>query len=111
MIEHGKPETSEAAEQARAKAQQLAAAFEETFGQPRTRSATQKLVFEHLEKVSGNGDEGNCFSFASPFDGIKTALAAAHIDGAKSVLRIIRRQLSISANVKAPKPDKVKVKR
>lgn len=105
------PEQSEAQEQAKLRAQQLAAAFETVIGQPRTRTPEQKLVLEHLEKCSGNGDEGNCFSFASPFDGFKTALAAAHIDGAKSVLRIIRRQLSISANVKAPKPDKPKVRR
>lgn len=98
------PQQSEAILQARARAQRLAQAFTEVFGQPKTRTAPQRLVLEHLEAQASEG--GNIFRFDGASDGFKTALAAAHRDGAQSILRIVQRQLSIEGKTHEPKKPK-----
>lgn len=98
----GKPE-SEALIQARAKARRTAGAFEEVFGQPRSRSASQKLVLEHLEVCAG--DDGNSYRFNEAKDGIALVCAGIHRDGARAILRVIERQVTLAAEAgKQAKP-------
>lgn len=103
------PPKSDAVQQARAKAQRLAGAFEAVFGQPRKRSAAQDLVLSHFEVCAG--DDSNSYRFNEARDGISLIAAGIHRDGAKSILRVIERQLSIAANVRVAKPDKPKTTR
>lgn len=100
---------SEAVQQARAKAQRLATAFEAVFGQPRKRTAAQSLVSEHLAVCAG--DDGNAYRFNEARDGVALIAAGLHRDGAKSILRVIERQLAIAARVREPKRDKPKTTR
>lgn len=113
MSDERKGEESEAIKQAKLRALQLAQSFEAVFGQPRKRTDAQRLVLEHLEKCCGGGEDGNAFRFTDATgDGWKTALSAAHLDGAKSVLRVVNRQLSIASKPKQaedrPKPKIVR---
>lgn len=100
---------SEAVQQARAKAHRLATAFEAVFGQPRKRTAAQSLVSEHLSVCAG--DDGNAYRFNEARDGVALIAAGLHRDGAKSILRVIERQLAIAARVREPKRDKPKTTR
>jgi hypothetical protein len=100
---------SDALEQARAKALRLAGSFEAVFGQPRTRTAPQKAVLEHLATCAG--DDGNSYRFNDAKDGLALIAAGIHRDGARSLLRVIERQLQIAGNVRAPKKDKPATKR
>ena len=86
---------SEAAQQLKAKAQRLALAFQSVFGQPAKRSLAQQLVLEHL--VVCAGDDANSYRFNDAKDGIALIAAGLHRDGARSILRIIDRQLSLAA--------------
>jgi hypothetical protein len=95
---------SDALQQARAKAQRTANAFESVFGQPRKRSAAQSHVIEHLAICAG--DEGNAYRFNEARDGVALIAAGIHRDGAKSLLRVIERQLAIAARVREPKKEK-----
>ena len=97
-------------EQPRAERARLAGWYEEVFGQPRKRTDAQEGVLSHLAAHSGDeeGREENNFRFRSGWDGLSSALAAAQMDGAKSVLRLIKQQLHIAANPpRAPKPKAV----
>lgn len=98
-----------AVQQAEIEQQRVAADFAAVFGQPRTRTPSQVRVLAHLAKHASDGK--NCFDFSLPRDGSAIALAAAHRDGACSILRVIDRQLQIASNVKPPKPEKPKVTR
>ena len=100
---------SDALQQARAKAQRLAGAFESVFGKGTRRSAEQKLVLEHLAHCAG--DDQNSYRFNEARDGVSLIAAGIHRDGARSVLRIIDRQLEIAANVKVAKKEKPVTKR
>lgn len=100
---------SEAISQARAKAQQLAQSFAEVFGQPRKRSGAQQSVLEHLWACAG--DEQNSYRFHEAKDGIALIAAGIHRDGAKTLLRIIERQLSIAAKADKPPKPIPKIKR
>lgn len=99
------PATSDALTASRIKAEKLAHAFVVVFGQEKTRSAEQKAVWTHLSTLAG--EEGNDFQFVPGRDGWNTALAAAHIDGAKSQLRIVKRQLKFATTVRDIKPKPV----
>ena len=103
--EGAKPE-SEAVTQARARAVRLASAFEEVFGQQRARTASQRLVLEHLSACSGG--DGNDYRFGESKDGLTLIAGGIHRDGARSVLRIIERQLAIA--MKSGEPRRVKPK-
>lgn len=106
MPESPQPPSSEAAQQQRAKAIRLALSFQAVFGQPAKRSEAQKLVLEHMALCAG--DDGNSYRFNDAKDGVALIAAGLHRDGAKSLLRVIDRQLSIAAHAKEttkPKPD------
>lgn len=103
------PAKSDALEQSRAKAQRLASAFEDVFGQPTKRSASQQLVIQHLELCAG--DDGNSYRFNDAKDGLALIAAGIHRDGAKSQLRIIERQLEIADKIREPKKAKPATKR
>lgn len=100
---------SEGRDQSEIETQRLAADFAEVLGQPRTRTEAQSRVVAHLAKHAS--DSGNSYDFNSPKDGISIIAAGIHRDGAKSVLRVIERQLSIAANVRPAKVAKPKVLR
>ena len=100
---------SEATLQAQARARRLSAAFAEVFGQPRNRTPAQKLVLEHLSICAG--DDGNAYRFNDAKDGVALIAAGLHRDGAKSLLRVIERQLALSAKAAAPKTVKSTIKR
>lgn len=90
------PPPSESVQQIRAKAQQLATAFQTVFGQPGPkRSLSQRIVLEHLAVCAG--DDANSYRFNDAKDGIALIAAGLHRDGARSLLRVIDRQLSIAA--------------
>lgn len=95
---------SDAVQQARAKAQRIADAFEAVFGQPRKRSPAQSLVLSHLALCAG--DDGNAYRFNEARDGVALIAAGLHRDGAKSIIRVIERQLAIAARVREPKKAK-----
>ena len=102
---------SEALEQARAKHHRVAAAFEAVFGQPRRRSDAQQIVFDELTR-GGEDDSSNSYRFdGSSKDGLALIAAGIHRDGAKTIIRIINRQLAIAAKVKVAKPAPTKTKR
>lgn len=98
------PVKADAIEQARARAQRLANAFADVFGQPKKRNETQQLVIEHLSVCAG--DDANSYRFNEAKDGLALIAAGIHRDGARSLLRIIDRQLSIAANVREPRKPK-----
>lgn len=95
---------SEAAKQRQAKADRLHRSFAEVFGQPRNRSTSQKLVLEHLSVCAG--DDGNDYRFGDAKDGIALIAAGVHRDGARSLLRVIERQLELAAEASRPKKPK-----
>ncbi len=107
---HSPATPNEAQQQARARAQQLARSFLTVFGREGSRTASQRLVIEHLERCAG--DESNAYQFNGAKDGVALVAAGIHRDGAQSITRIIKRQISIATELKAetPKPA-VKVKR
>lgn len=98
---------SETRDQSDIEKQRVASDFAAVFGQPRTRTSAQSRVLAHLAKHASDG--GNSYDFNSPKDGISIIAAGIHRDGAKSVLRVIDRQLQIASNVKPPKVEKPKV--
>lgn len=98
------PELSaEAAERAAHNAR-LALAFEAVFGQATKRTPQQQLVFDHLRAGGNDDDEANSFDFKSSADGIALIAAGIHRDGAKSILRIVNRQLSKARALKSTTP-------
>ena len=103
------PAVPEALEQARAKAQRLAGAFAEVFGQPRKRTANQNFVIDHLTACAG--DDGNSYRFNDAKDGLALIAAGVHRDGARSLLRVIERQLKIAEKTREPKKAKPETKR
>ena len=107
MIPREQP--AEEVNQAKLRAQELAAAFEACFGQPRTRTPAQVRVLEHLAACAG--EEQNSYRFNDAKDGIALIAAGIHRDGAKSMLLIIERQLSIAAQAEKPRPKKTTIKR
>lgn len=102
---------SEAQQQARARAQQLANAFQSVFGRAGARSANQLLVLEHLGKAAGT--KGNTFRFGECKDGIELLVSGIQRTGAILILEIIDRQISLAGELKATAAAKpaVKVKR
>jgi hypothetical protein len=102
-------EVSEAQLQAKARSTRLAQAFAALFGQEKKRTAEQKLVIEHLTICAG--DDGNSYRFNEAKDGVALIAAGIHRDGAKSLLRVIERQLAIAANLHVEKPPKPVSKR
>lgn len=103
------PEISEATLQARAKAQRLASAFQEVFGYPTKRTSSQRLVLAHLALCAG--DDSNSYRFNDAMDGVSRIAAGIHRDGARSLLRIIDRQLEIASKPTEASKPKPKVKR
>lgn len=98
---------TEAQATARAKAQRLANAFAEVFGQQSKRTPSQKLIVDHLRECAGS--DGNFFRFHEGRDGLSVVVSGIHRDGAWSILRIIDRQLKIAGSVKVSKtPANVK---
>jgi len=84
-------------------AQKLARAsdFREVFGSPKTRTPAQNRVLEYLE--TGADDDSNSYDFRGGADGISLIAAGIHRDGAKSIFRIIKRNISY-ADQKAKTP-------
>ncbi len=101
MIPNAEQATSEAVKKAREKAVLLADAFETVFGSAKHRRPDQKLVLEHLNLVAATDKPQ--FNFSEKFDGMTTALAAAQIDGAQNVLKVITRQLLIASKSQSPR--------
>ena len=102
-------ETSEAQKQAEAKRLLLAKQFEEVFAQPNKRTLAQKAVIAHLETCAG--DDQNSYRFNDSQDGISRIAAGIHRDGAKSMVRIVDRQLQIALNENKPAKSKPKTVR
>jgi len=108
--ESPQPKESEAVAQARAKAQRLALSFQAVYGQPGPkRSEAQRSVLEHLAVCAG--DDANSYRFNEAKDGVALIAAGIHRDGAKSILRVIERQLSIARAHKDPPKIKPQTKR
>lgn len=103
-----KDEPNEAVEQAKARAQRTAAAFLAVFGRTGKRSENQTVVLGHLEICAG--DSGNSYRFNEAKDGLALIAAGIHRDGARSILRVIERQVDLAANAPLPAP-KPKTKR
>ena len=103
------PPNEDALKKAKLRAHQLATDFASVFGQEKGRSPAQRNVLAHLAVCAG--DDGNAYRFNEAKDGVALIAAGLHRDGAKSILRVIDRQLSIAANAAKPKPEKPKVKR
>ena len=82
----------------------VADSFLQVIGLEGQRSQAQNDVIEHLKRCAG--ESGNIFQFAEA-DGYKITLAAAHRDGASSVLRIIERQLKLSQKAEDNKPQPI----
>jgi hypothetical protein len=97
---------TDATRQAQAKAERLALSFATVFGNPSARTDAQKLVIEHLSICAG--DEGNSYRFHEAKDGIALIAAGIHRDGAKSLLRVIDRQVDRAAQVGKEPPAKPK---
>ena len=95
--------------EAKARAHQLARDFEAVFGQPRKRTPAQGGVLGHLALCAG--DDANSYRFNEAKDGVALIAAGLHRDGAKSILRVITRQLAIAAKVREPKKAKPETKR
>ncbi len=101
--------SAEELKQAKLRAQRLANAFQSVLGQPKSRSEAQALVIAHLSKCAS--DDKNSYAFGAARDGIAIIGAGIHMDGAKSILRVIDRQLAIAANAAPPKAAKPKTRR
>jgi hypothetical protein len=71
------------------------------FGSPAKRSEAQKLVLSHLAICAA--DDGNSYRFNEAKDGVALIAAGLHRDGARSILRVIERQVDIAANAPVPK--------
>lgn len=99
------PPPSEAQQQAEVRRQSRAADFKAVFGVGANRTEAQARVLSYLE--SFGSDETNSFNFKGREDGLSIIAAGIHLDGAKSVLRVIHRNLSYA---ETPKPEKLKVK-
>ena len=100
-----------AQEQARAQRLQLARAFLQVFGNPRSRNTTQQLVISHLEKCANEGSAMFPFDDKAK-DGIAIIAAGIHRDGAQTLLKVISRQIAAAEDIRTenPKPP-VKTKR
>lgn len=98
---------SEAKQQAEATKAARAADFREVFG-GKQKTPAQIRVLEYLETFGD--DERNSFDFRAPKDGLSIIAAGIHLDGAKSIIRVIKRNLSHADTVKKPKV-KAQVKR
>ncbi len=109
MNESTPPKESDAVEQARARTQRLAHAFHSVFGHPDHRTETQKLVLDHLGTCAG--DDTNSYQFGAAKDGISLIASGIHRDGAKSLLRIIERQVQIFSKIGQGKKPQPKTKR
>jgi hypothetical protein len=105
------PTPTEAQQQSRARAQQLANAFQSVFGLPGARSANQLLILEHLRKAAGT--KGNVFRFGECKDGVELIVSGIQRTGAVLILEIIDRQISLAGELKVATEAKsvVKVKR
>ncbi len=95
------PPPSEAKAQLEAQKIARASDFREVFGSPKTRTGAQKRVLEYLEK--GAEDDQNAYDFRGKGDGITMIAAGIHRDGAQSIFRIIKRNISY-ADQKAKTP-------
>jgi len=102
-------ETSEAQKQAEAKRLLLAKQFEEVFSQDNKRTPAQKAVLSHLSICAA--DDGNSYRFNEARDGVALIAAGIHRDGARSLLRIVDRQLQIALNENKPAKAKPKTVR
>lgn len=100
---------NDAIREAKIRAGQLAGDFESMFGQPSRRTAAQRNVLAHLAVCAG--DDANSYRFNESKDGIALVAAGIHRDGAKSILKVIERQLSIASNAKRAKAPKPTTKR
>ena len=87
-------------------ARRLHLAFQSVFGQPgkASRTSDQRLVLKHLQKV---GCLGAPIFVANPA-GQMDPVAAAHRDGARTVILIIERQLELARQ--SPEGDEPKKK-
>lgn len=103
------PDKSDALLQARAKAQRLASAFVAVFGKGSRRTAEQSLVLGHLELCAG--EDQNSYRFGDAKDGVALIAAGIHRDGAKSILRIIERQIQLADKIGEKNPAKAKTTR
>lgn len=89
--------SADATRQTQAKAARLAQAFSDVFGaKETTRSASQRLVIEHLKYVAY--DNESAYRFNEAKDGISLIAAGIHRDGAQHILRVIEKQLVRSTN-------------
>ena len=109
MINEEDATKTEALVQAQARTQRVAIAFAEVFGHEQSRSDSQRRVLEHLEVCAG--DDANSYRFQEARDGVALIAAGIHRDGARSILRIIERQLVIASRVGETKKSKPKTTR
>jgi hypothetical protein len=100
---------SEALQESRLRQALLANAFAQVFGQGTRRSQAQTLVLGHLAVCAG--DDGNSYRFGDAKDGLALVAAGIHRDGARSILRVIERQVELAAKVAKPSLEKPKTKR
>ncbi len=98
------PDKPEAALQAQARAIRLSNAFVAVFGKAKQRSTDQAAVLAHLELCAG--DDNNSYRFNEAKDGLALIAAGIHRDGAKSILKVIDRQIQIAEKLGAPKKAK-----
>ncbi len=109
MTDATKPDSNEAIQQARIKAQLLADSFVAVFGQEKGRNEHQRAVLDHLAMCAGDG--GNAYRFNEAKDGIALVAAGIHRDGAQSMIRIIERQLLLASRRPTEKKAKPTTKR
>ena len=102
------PPPSEAQQQAEIKKHARARDFKAVFGLKGKRTDAQQRVLDYLE---GGGDDANSYDFNSNRDGMAILWAGVHRDGAKSIIRIINRNLSIAENMGTPPKVKPTIKR
>ncbi len=95
------PPPSDAQLQAEATKRSRANDFKKTFGFGPSRTEEQARTLAYLESCAD--EEKNSYEFNSPKDGLSLIAAGIHRDGAKSILRIIHRNLSY-ADQQAPTP-------
>ena len=79
--------------------------FVQVFGQYGHRTEAQNAVLAHIEKHAG--EEGNSYRFHDAKDGIAIIASGIHRDGAKSVLKLINRQLELANKQQEPKPQPI----
>ena len=103
MSELPPPPAPEAIAEARLRSARLAADFATVFGVGSKRTSAQASVLDHLYKCAG--EDGNSYQFGKT-DGLSAIGAGIHRDGARSVLRVIDRQLLIATRQRAAKPKK-----